>query len=64
MVVIVHVVVLFLLKIATRAGVTPRPDWILQEYGAGNISHSATNIIFSNGLLDPVRSAWSFVFNL
>ena len=33
--------------------VVPNPEWLLQEYGAGNISTSASNIIFSNGLLDP-----------
>ena len=33
--------------------VVPNPEWLLQEYGSGNISTSATNIIFSNGLLDP-----------
>jgi dipeptidyl-peptidase-2 len=34
-------------------GITPRPDWLLEEFGSGNISTSATRIIFSNGLLDP-----------
>jgi dipeptidyl-peptidase-2 len=33
--------------------VIPRPEWLLQEYGSGNISSSASHIIFSNGLLDP-----------
>eukprot|EP00042_Codosiga_hollandica_P035263 m.260053 g.260053 ORF g.260053 m.260053 type:complete len:474 (+) comp54593_c0_seq1:2142-3563(+) len=37
-------------------GIIPRPNWFLQEYGSGNISSSATRIIFSNGLLDPWHS--------
>lgn len=36
-----------------KYGVVPRPDFLLDEFGAGNISSSATRIIFSNGLLDP-----------
>ena len=43
--------------------IVPRPDWVLQEYGAENISTSATNIIFSNGLLDPWH-AGGFLSNL
>jgi len=33
--------------------IVPRPTWLLEEFGSGNISTSATHIIFSNGLLDP-----------
>lgn len=33
-------------------GVTPRPYWVDLEYGAKNL-RGATNIVFSNGLLDP-----------
>jgi dipeptidyl-peptidase II len=34
-------------------GIAPRTYNLLEEYGSGNISTSATRIIFSNGLLDP-----------
>jgi lysosomal Pro-X carboxypeptidase len=38
-------------------GVKPRPYWITSEYGGKNIKavlkNSASNIVFSNGLLDP-----------
>lgn len=33
-------------------GVRPRPDWIITNYGGKNIS-SHSNIVFSNGDLDP-----------
>uniref|UniRef100_V9KNU6 Lysosomal Pro-X carboxypeptidase n=3 Tax=Callorhinchus milii TaxID=7868 RepID=V9KNU6_CALMI len=33
-------------------GIRPRPDWIATNYGGKNIS-SHTNIVFSNGDLDP-----------
>ena len=33
--------------------ITPRPTWLLEEFGSANISTSASHIIFSNGLLDP-----------
>ena len=35
--------------------VTPRPRWPITQYGGKNIT-TATNIIFSNGLLDPWSS--------
>ena len=36
--------------------ITPRPLWMLTAFGGGNISSSVTNIIFSNGMLDPWRA--------
>jgi len=37
---------------STTYGVTPRPSWIVELYGGKNIE-TASNIIFSNGKLDP-----------
>ena len=36
-----------------KFGVKPRQSWLMTEFGADNIASSASNIIFSNGLLDP-----------
>jgi dipeptidyl-peptidase-2 len=33
--------------------ITPRPNWLITEYGGDVEVKYATNIIFSNGLLDP-----------
>eukprot|EP00249_Psilotum_nudum_P024688 c29263_g2_i2 orf=664-2202(-) len=42
---------------AGQYGITPRPHWITEEYGGHDIKtvlrHYGSNIIFSNGLLDP-----------
>jgi len=35
-----------------KYGVTPRPDWAIVEYGGRDVD-SASNIVFSNGDLDP-----------
>ena len=46
---------------AKHVGVTPRRDWITQSYGGRAVAGAATggvsNIVFSNGLLDPWSSA-------
>jgi lysosomal Pro-X carboxypeptidase len=34
-------------------GVTPRPTWIMQQFGGPDAWKSASNIVFSNGDLDP-----------
>lgn len=39
-----------------KYGVTPRADWIVTEFGGKAGVASASNIVFSNGLLDPWSS--------
>ena len=36
----------------TMFGVEPRPDWPIINFGGYNVA-DASNIVFSNGLLDP-----------
>lgn len=38
-----------------KYGIRPRPDWIKVQYGGRSLS-SASNIVFTNGLLDPWSS--------
>jgi lysosomal Pro-X carboxypeptidase len=46
----------FLLKhCGTKYGVAPRRDWIPTSYGGA--AYPGTNVVFSNGLLDPWSSA-------
>jgi lysosomal Pro-X carboxypeptidase len=46
---------------AAHVGVTPRREWITRSYGGRAVAGAATggvsNIVFSNGLLDPWSSA-------
>ncbi|GBG85638.1 hypothetical protein CBR_g40367 [Chara braunii] len=43
-------------------GVTPRPNWITTQYESRDIrtvlKHFGSNIVFSNGLLDPWSGGW------
>ena len=39
-----------------KYGVTPRYDWIATEYGGERGVAGSSNVVFSNGLLDPWSS--------
>ncbi|EGD74214.1 hypothetical protein PTSG_06225 [Salpingoeca rosetta] len=40
----------------TKYGIVPREDWMAVKYGGLNALPAASNIVFSNGLLDPWSS--------
>ena len=41
------------LQCLARFNATARPDWAVREYGGFRGADAASNIIFSNGALDP-----------
>ena len=41
-----------------KFGIVPRIYWVLEEYGSGNITTSASNIIFSNGTTKCMCIVW------